>query len=114
MTTLLPLIIVMFYLLMSLTSIKEVGEMNVEKAKVLLGTYYKDTSSMDMKNFYSDFSKFFYVNTINSMMMIVGISMGMLVSLIYIVLFVKWTTQDIVQPVKELLENMKRTGEGKL
>ena len=114
MTTLLPLIIVMFYLLMSLTSIKEVGEMNVEKAKVLLGTYYKDTSSMDMKNFYSDFSKFFYVNTINSMMMIVGISMGMLVSLIYIVLFVKWTTQDIVQPVKELLDNMKRTGEGQM
>ncbi len=114
MTTLLPLIIVMFYLLMSLTSIKEVGEMNVEKAKVLLGTYYKDTANMNMKNFYSDFNQFFYVNTINSMMMIVGISMGMLVSLIYIVLFVKWTTQDIVQPVKELLDNMKRTGEGQM
>lgn len=114
MTTLLPLIIVLFYLLMSLSSIKEVGEINIDKAKVLLGSYYKDTSDLNMKDFQLNFKQFFYVNIINSMMMIVGISMGMLVSLIYIILFVKWTTEDIVQPMQELLESMKKTGEGQM
>ncbi len=114
MTTLLPLIIVLFYLLMSLSSIKEVGDINIDKAKVLLGSYYKDTSELNMSDFQSNFKQFFYVNTINSMMMIVGISMGMLVSLIYIILFVKWTTEDIVQPMQELLESMKKTGEGQM
>ena len=114
MTTLLPLIIVLFYMLMSLSSIKELGEINVDKAKVLLGNYYSEKSMFSATNFSETFNGFFYVNTINSLMMIVGIAMGMLVSLIYIVVFVKWTTQDIVQPVKELLKNMKQTGEGKM
>ncbi len=114
MTTLLPLIIVLFYMLMSLTSIKEVGDINMDKAKVLLGSYYKDKTDFNITTFSDNFNGFFYVNTINSMMMIVGIGMGMLVSLIYIIVFVKWTTQDIVQPVKELLKNMKQTGEGKM
>lgn len=114
MTTLLPLIIVMFYLLMSLTSIKEVGELNIEKTKVLLGSYYKDTSVNGVNDIQSSIKNLFYVNVINSMMMIIGISMGVLVSLIYIVLFVKWTTEDIVQPLQELLFSMKRTGEGQM
>jgi len=114
MTTLLPLIIVLFYMLMSLSSIKELGEINIDKAKVLLGSYYKDKSVFNIANFSENFNGFFYVNAINSMMMMIGIGVGMLVSLIYIIVFVKWTTQDIVQPVKELLKNMKQTGEGKM
>jgi class 3 adenylate cyclase len=114
MTTLLPLIIVLFYMLMSLSSIKELGEINLDKAKVLLGSYYKDKSDFNLVDFNENFNGFFYVNVINSMMMMIGIGVGMLVSLIYIIIFVKWTTQDIVQPVKELLKNMKQTGEGKM
>ncbi|MFZ4399944.1 MAG: adenylate/guanylate cyclase domain-containing protein [Bacteroidales bacterium] len=114
MTTLLPLIIVLFYMLMSLSSIKELGEINIDKAKVLLGSYYKDKADFNISSFSDNFNGFFYVNAINSMMMMIGIGVGMLVSLIYIIVFVKWTTQDIVQPVKELLKNMKETGEGKM
>jgi class 3 adenylate cyclase len=37
-----------------------------------------------------------------------------MVSLIYLAIFLRWTTNDIVTPVKELLVNMKRIGEGHL
>ncbi len=45
-------------------------------------------------------------------MMIAGISTSVIVSLVYIFAFVRWTTLDIVQPVKELLYNIHKTGEG--
>jgi class 3 adenylate cyclase len=54
-----------------------------------------------------------FVNMLDSLIMFFGIGLGIFVSFIYIILFVKWTTLDIVYPVKELIYNMQRTGERK-
>ncbi len=108
MTTLLPLAIVIFYLILSVTSIQDtdIDIANEQVRNVLLGDYTKlfDDSEID---------DWFYVNSVNAYMMFVGIGISVFISLVYILTFVRWTTQDIVFPVKELLGNMQKTGEGK-
>lgn len=113
MTTLLPLIIVVFYIFLNISSVSELGlnEITPEHKSILLGKY--DTmGEFDFNN--ESLADFFYVNTINSLLMVIGIGTGIFIALIYIVLFVRWTTEDIVRPVTELLENMRRTGRGEL
>lgn len=112
MTTLFPLIIVVFYIVLSMSSVREleINEFTDEHQKILLGKYVALNLGLDLPTL----DKFFYVNAINSLLMIVGIGTGIFIALIYIVLFVRWTTEDIVRPVNELLANMQRTGRGEL
>ena len=113
MTTFLPLIIVLSYLFYSLTSLSSFSAISHEQAKILLGDYYHSLDFYKMESFNS-LKWMHYVNAMNTTMMLVGIISGIIVSFIYIVLFVKWTTLDLVQPLSELLAKMKRTGEGDL
>jgi len=108
MTTLLPLIIVIFYLVLSVSKVSDLNldltDKNIQT--ILLGNY---SSIFDT----DDLGDFVYVNIVNALMMFIGIGTSIFVSLIYILTFVRWTTWDIVFPVKELLGNMQKTGEGK-
>lgn len=111
-TTLLPLTIVILYLTLSLTSIKDLGPLTSSEIHVLFGDYdkvFKMPESMDST---SEFSNLSYINAIDNLLMFFGIGSGILVSMVYIFIFVNWTTQGIIQPVKELLDNMKLSGEG--
>jgi class 3 adenylate cyclase len=112
MTTLFPLIIVVFYIVLSMSSVKEleINKFTDEHQKILLGKYVALNLGLDLPTL----DKFFYVNAVNSMLMVLGIGTGIFIALIYIVLFVRWTTEDIVRPVNELLANMQRTGQGEL
>jgi serine phosphatase RsbU (regulator of sigma subunit) len=56
--------------------------------------------------------RFFYVNAIDSIVMLVGIGNGILVSFIYLLLFIRWTNRDISWPLKELLINIRNTRAG--
>jgi class 3 adenylate cyclase len=108
MTTLLPLVIVIFYLVLS---VSKVADLNADLSDqsirtILLGNYHALFQTDDL-------SSLFYVNSVNALMMFIGIGISIFISLIYILTFVKWTTSDIVYPVKELLMNMQKTGEGK-
>jgi len=108
MTTLLPLAIVIFYLVLSITQIKDldINLSNEISRKILIGDYTQLFTNADLSNYY-------YVNSMNALMMFIGIGISIFISLVYILTFVRWTTLDIVFPVKELLGNMQKTGEGK-
>ncbi len=112
MTTLLPLLVVLIYLFQSITHISdlpvELKDMSQQQRDILFGNVFF-TEKISIGD--DDLQSFFYVNAINSWFMIIGIYSGIFVALLYIFFFVKWTTEDIVMPVKELLANMKRTGE---
>ncbi|MCD4772088.1 MAG: adenylate/guanylate cyclase domain-containing protein [Bacteroidales bacterium] len=112
MTTLLPLAIVVFYLFLSVTTIKELGlsQMSSEQLKILFGKYIAFFSNVDT----NDFESFVYVNAFDTMLMFIGIFTGIAISIIYILFFVNWTTSYIVGPVKELLINMQKTGRGEM
>jgi len=110
MTTIFPLVIVLFYLLLSISSVKElqIENLSEDQMQILLGKFAPlmgDSTSID---------SLFYVNVINSLLMITGITSGVFVALIYILLLVRWTTEDIVRPVSELMMNMKKAGSGEL
>ncbi len=55
------------------------------------------------------FEWLFYVNAVDTFSMIIGISTGILVSLLYLILFIRWTNRDITYPVKELLSNIRKS-----
>ncbi len=108
MTTLLPLVIVIFYLILSITKVSDLDlDISNEYIKTILVGDYDGLFETD------DLSDLIYVNSVNAIMMFFGIGTSIFVSLIYILTFVRWTTLDIVFPVKELLGNMQKTGEGK-
>ncbi len=117
MTTLLPLTIVILYLVLSVTYIKDIDydRYSPDVKEILFG----DMNMISMFFYDSDQGlnipgRLFYINVLNSMFMFFGIVGSIIIVFVYILFLVKWTTQDIVQPVKELLENMRRTGQGEL
>lgn len=117
MTSLLPLTIVMLYIFLSVTQLKnlDIEQVTPEQVKLLFGA---ETSIFETADEFSyedllDYPFMIYVNAWNSMFMFFGIFSGILIATLYLILFVKWTTTGIVRPVNELLEHMQRTGKGK-
>ncbi len=117
MTTLLPLTIVILYLFLSITNLSELNiqEYTDDQKEILFGDYmvFSDLFTDDEGTF-SVPNSMFYINAINSFVMFIGIYGSIFIVFVYILFFVKWTTQDIVYPVKELLENMRQTGKGEM
>ncbi len=113
MTTFLPLMIVLVYLVLSITSIKdlELDQLTPEKYEILFGEFGQLINQGEPPEV-SSVERFFYVNAADSIVMLVGIGNGIIVSLIYLLLFIKWVNQDITTPVKELLQNMRKTRGG--
>ncbi len=116
MTTTLPLLIVLVYLIQSLTRVKSLNleQISEETWNILIGPWGemigrgKEAFSVDKLDW------LLYVNAIDTLSMIIGISTGILVSLLYLVLFIRWTNLDITFPVKELLDNIRNTKTGEV
>lgn len=117
MTTLLPLTIVLLYLVLSLTPVNEMGELTPQETKIVLGRLATVTFPGEdlTESFKEDgFDGLYYISAIDNTMMFMGIFSGIIVSFIYILFFVNWSTAGIVRPVNELVRNMRQTGEGRL
>lgn len=112
MTTFLPLLIVLFYMLISVTNVRDVldGPPTEDQVEILVGKYesYFGETSMNSEQ------GVVYVNLFDTYIMLIGTFSGIMISFFYLLLFIRWTTRDIVYPVKELLLNMQRTGRGEM
>ena len=113
-TTLLPLTVVIFYLTISLTSLKDFGSLSADQTKIAFGQYYQGLVDIGIVSPQGLNSSWYYINAFDNVLLLFGISAAIFVSLIYLAIFLRWTTNDIVLPVKELLFFMKRIGEGKM
>lgn len=114
MTTLLPLTIVLLYLILSLTPIKDMGEVTNGELRIMLGRLVDILGpSVDLKeDFYG--SNLYYISAFDNVLMFAGIISGIMVAFIYILFFVNWSTAGITRPVNELVRNMQLTSEGML
>jgi len=114
MTTFLPLIIVMFYLVLSITSVKELGmeSLTPQQREILIGPWEKFFTPGQESYDIEKYEWLFYVDAGNSLLMIIGIANGVLASLLYLILFIRWTNKDLTRPLKELLANMRNTRGG--
>ena len=112
MTTFLPLLIVLFYMLISLTSIHDLlgKPPTEEQAEIIIGKY-ESYITYDMV---LGENGIIYINLLDTYIMLVGTFSGIFISFFYLLLFIRWTTRDIVYPVRELLLNMQRTGSGEM
>jgi len=114
MTTFLPLLIVFSYMIQSLTRIKDLTleSLNPESWEILMGPWgaligdNKDAFTLDQVQW------MVYVNATESLIMIIGMLSGVLVSLLYLWLFIRWTNHDLTVPIKELLAQMRNTRGG--
>jgi len=109
-TTFFPLAIVVLYFVLSITTISELnlGEISDGQKKVLLGNWYESIDVFFENDQASNLDGLFYVSTLDTLFMIIGIGTGIMVSVFYIFLIVRWTTRSVVSPVNELLDNMKK------
>lgn len=117
MTTLLPLTIVLLYLILSLTPVKEMGDLSQEQMKIVLGRLVDVLGpETDVEKLFSSdgFNGLYYISALDNALMFGGILSGIFVSFIYILFFVNWSTAGIVSPVNELVTSMRKTGEGML
>jgi serine phosphatase RsbU (regulator of sigma subunit) len=114
-TTLLPLTIVVAYLLMSLTALSDIGlyEPSQGELKVIFGQYYEMIKNNDVQRLLRDVD-FSYINVIDTFLLFLGIGVGIVVTIIYLLFFVHWTNRGITYPIKELLYNMQKTTGGQL
>lgn len=114
MTTLLPLTIVLLYLVLSLTPIKDMGRVSDGELRIMMGRLVDVMGrDLDIQEQFGN-SNLYYISALDNLLMFGGIISGILVAFIYILFFVSWSTADIVKPVNELVSNMKLTSEGKL
>jgi class 3 adenylate cyclase len=114
MTTLLPLTIVLLYLILSLTPIRDMGNVSSGELRIMLGKLVDVFSpEVDVVEEFGN-SNLYYISAFDNVLMFLGIISGILVAFIYILFFVNWSTADIVRPVNELVRNMRQTSEGML
>ncbi|OHD11114.1 MAG: hypothetical protein A2086_01875 [Spirochaetes bacterium GWD1_27_9] len=123
MTTILPLATVLFYVILSISICNNIQELDKGQFKLLLGDFAKVFDNLGITDtLFSKIStsttpigmKLIYINGLNAVEMLIGIINGVIISLIYVFLFVRWTTKDIVSPIRELLNNMEKTKKGNL
>lgn len=109
-TTFFPLAIVGLYLALSLTSVRDLGitELTNGQRNILFGNWNETISVLTGENFTNSENSLYYVTAIDTIVMFIGIGSGIIVSIIYIFLILRWTTRSIVNPVNELLVNMKK------
>ncbi|MEZ5070277.1 MAG: SpoIIE family protein phosphatase [Bacteroidales bacterium] len=114
MTTFLPLLIVVGYLLLSLSSIRDLGleSLSPEQKNILVGKWTSLIGGGDQEENMDVFNRLTYVNAIDALIMLVGIGSGVLVSLVYVFLFIRWTNEGITRPVRELQAIIRRTRSG--
>lgn len=122
-TSFLPLIFVIIYIVLSWSSVQGSQLNSTGELKILLGDYGSFIQLID-SNSLNDLLTFFktkgaanliyYTNTPNWLILNFGVLISSLASLFYLFMYIRWNTEIIVHPVKELLENIQRTGKGEL
>jgi serine phosphatase RsbU (regulator of sigma subunit) len=115
MTTFLPLLIVLAYLLRSLTRVRnlDLDNLSPEAWEILMGPWGNMIGKDDGGFSLDQVNWMVYVHAPDSFIMIIGICMGILVSLLYLMLFIRWTNRDLSYPLKDVLAQMQNTREGR-
>ncbi len=111
MTTFIPIFIVFIYLIVSVSTLPALSsdKMSPDVKTLLFGKM----SRLIATDAYDEIPKWsIYFNLPNSMLMVFGMMSSMIISLIYVYFFIKWTTNRIVVPIRDLLGNMKFVQEG--
>lgn len=122
-TTLLPLVLIIAYFISFLT-VRAADSFPREILAALLGPYGPIIGPSEFGDYiYGELTtnpnlglarNILYFTPIDTLFMIVGISIGVTVTIIYTYFIATWSIKDIISPLRELQQNIKRTAEGDL
>ncbi|MBN2658463.1 MAG: adenylate/guanylate cyclase domain-containing protein [Spirochaetales bacterium] len=121
MTTFLPLLVLVFYIFLNISTIgiKSVNDVN---STLLLGEFLQ---VMDIFIFRDGFTEWlgsgsdvtnlslFYIDVSGFLRMALGFVNGFIVSMIYISFYLRWTNATITRPINEIVSQMKNMTKGK-
>lgn len=119
-TSIFPMIIVIMNIIDSISYI-DIDKVNsVDQLHLIFGKYmnfFRGQSGHEAINWFmektpTELTKMIYINPIDTLQMIIVIAISVLITLIYIIMMVKFTTKLINKPIFELMENMKKFAEG--
>jgi len=119
-TAIFPMIIVIMNILDSISYIDIDKVKSVDQLNLIFGKYMNffrgksgnDTINWLMDKAPSEFTKMIYVNPIDTVQMIIVITISVFITLIYVIMMVKFTSKLINKPIFDLMENMKKFAEG--
>ncbi len=121
MTTFLPIMIIVSYVWWSIAPARNLEGLSSDQLAVLLGDYAGILTLVDSEASFlaevlawvsDSIGTLWYVNAIDTALMFGGIVSGALISVVYVVLLVRWTTGSIVGPVQEVLRGMRQSADG--
>lgn len=115
-TTLLPLLLVILYFYVFIT-VRDPSELGTDELATLLGKYSRVLESTSFENagqLFTLFKRVAFFNVVDTAVMLVGISIGIIVTFAYSYFIAKWSILDIVLPLRELQSNIGLTAQGDL
>ena len=121
MTTFLPILIIVSYVWWSIAPTRNLVGLSTDQLSVLLGDYAGILMMVDSEvSFLAEslawiaetIGALWYVNAIDTVLMFAGIVSGALITVVYVVLLVRWTTGSIVGPVQEVVRGMRQSADG--
>ena len=115
-TTLLPLSVIVFYILLSLSTPGDIGldKLNSDHYRILIGKYTElIPQSMLQDDSFEFLADSFYINSFDAFLASVGILSSFIVAFIYVLFMTGWLTIQITKPMKALLQRMEEASENK-
>jgi class 3 adenylate cyclase len=107
-----PVAIVILYIMLTTSSIAEIGDITREQAIALLGKY-RDFGSNIIDNILDGSTKINkYINLIDFYLLKIASVSSLCVVLIFIVSYIRWTANTISKPLDELKYKIKAIGKG--
>ena len=120
MTTFLPLLIMVFYIFLNISTVN-IRSVNDFNSPVLLGELLELLDIFELKEGFfqwllspegSTITEIYYIDVTGFIRLIWGFLNGIAVSMIYIFFFLKWTNASITRPINEIVREMKNTSKG--
>ncbi len=118
--TFIPLIIVLFYVISSFTTVNALSGLTKGQFDFLFSDWielisaFTNTDPRAIILEAMDGDPVYYIDTFGVFQLFMGIVPGLFFSLIYILKIVNWSNYSILKPIKELLVSMKNVSKGNL
>lgn len=121
MTTFLPLMVLVFYIVLNVSTV-HIKSLNNSNTNLLLGELLDLMDIFNLRNGFTNWLAteqaqgipgFFYIDVSGFLRMALGFINGFIVSMIYIMFYLRWTNASITRPINEIVREMKNMSKGK-
>lgn len=111
-STLLPLGLVLMFLFSGLQSVGDVVKLTTDQWSILLGDVQMAQKAGGLVALFGlEHFPFYYVNALDTLRILTGITLGLAIILVYVFLIVRWTAEDMIKPLLTLSGSLKQVEE---